>query len=267
MELESHREIQELLINKVFRFLSYVIFPILLINLSRYFILGWLISFNYYIVASLVIFVISWNSKKIPYKYKIIFLIFFFLGIAIAQGLNFGMVGFMTELLILSIFLGVIFLKKKAAFIVHALCFVLLTSCALLSIKGVIPMIPDFEEHINSVPSWSSYLVTFLFMTSVIIVIAGEIGNLLASKIKALEDKNAQLMMANEEVRQLQGILPICCSCKKIRDDEGYWNQIESYIEKRSKALFSHSMCPDCLEKQYGDELWYIQSKKNRETQ
>ena len=46
-------------------------------------------------------------------------------------------------------------------------------------------------------------------------------------------------------------ILPICANCKKIRDDRGYWNQIESYIKNHSEAQFSHSMCPECAEKLY----------------
>ena len=59
------------------------------------------------------------------------------------------------------------------------------------------------------------------------------------------------LQNALEHVKQLQGMLPICASCKKIRDDKGYWNQIESYISKHSEIRFSHSICPDCVRKLY----------------
>jgi hypothetical protein len=67
-----------------------------------------------------------------------------------------------------------------------------------------------------------------------------------------VELKNALL-----EVKKLSGLLPICASCKKIRDDNGYWNQIESYIKTHSEADFSHGICPECSEKLYGDEDWY----------
>jgi len=60
-----------------------------------------------------------------------------------------------------------------------------------------------------------------------------------------------QLQDALAEVTTLSGLLPICSSCKKIRDDEGYWNQIESYIQRHSDAQFSHGICPDCAEKLY----------------
>jgi len=67
---------------------------------------------------------------------------------------------------------------------------------------------------------------------------------------------------AEEEIKILHGLLPICASCKKIRDEKGYWNQIESYIEKHSDALFSHGICPECAEELYGDTKWYKKRKK-----
>jgi Na+/melibiose symporter-like transporter len=60
-----------------------------------------------------------------------------------------------------------------------------------------------------------------------------------------------ELKDALSEVKALSGLLPICSSCKKIRDDGGYWNQIEEYIRDRSEAEFSHSLCPKCAEKLY----------------
>ncbi|MCD4755694.1 MAG: hypothetical protein K8R75_07815, partial [Deltaproteobacteria bacterium] len=66
-----------------------------------------------------------------------------------------------------------------------------------------------------------------------------------------LEVTNEELTKAIAEVKQLSGFLPICASCKKIRDDKGYWNQIESYISQHSEAEFSHSICPECAKKLY----------------
>jgi hypothetical protein len=58
---------------------------------------------------------------------------------------------------------------------------------------------------------------------------------------------------AREEVQELRGLLPICASCKKIRDDAGYWNQIESYVQAHSAATFTHGICPECVAKMYPD--------------
>jgi PAS domain S-box-containing protein len=60
-----------------------------------------------------------------------------------------------------------------------------------------------------------------------------------------------ELQEALAEVKTLSGLLPICASCKKIRDDKGYWRQIEAYIKDHSEAEFSHSICPECAEKIY----------------
>jgi hypothetical protein len=65
------------------------------------------------------------------------------------------------------------------------------------------------------------------------------------------------------EIKILQGLLPICASCKKIRDGSGKWNEIEVYIKDRSEADFSHGICPDCLKKLYPE----IASKQNNQAQ
>jgi|WetSurSiteA1Bulk_404760.scaffolds.fasta_scaffold08304_2 PAS domain S-box-containing protein len=62
-----------------------------------------------------------------------------------------------------------------------------------------------------------------------------------------------ELRTSLEKVKTLSGLLPICASCKKIRDDKGYWNQIESYIRDHSEAEFSHGICPECMKKLYPD--------------
>jgi PAS domain S-box-containing protein len=61
------------------------------------------------------------------------------------------------------------------------------------------------------------------------------------------------LQEALANVKSLSGLLPICASCKKIRDDKGYWSQVESYIQKHSEATFTHGICPDCIKKWYPD--------------
>lgn len=65
--------------------------------------------------------------------------------------------------------------------------------------------------------------------------------------IHSLRTKQQELQHALDEVKILSGLLPICMGCKKIRDDKGYWTQLESYITKHSEAIFSHGICPDCL--------------------
>ena len=70
----------------------------------------------------------------------------------------------------------------------------------------------------------------------------------LAARVKELEDALAQ-------VKQLQGLLPICSYCKKIRDDQDYWHQVEHYVAQHSDAKFSHGICPECWDRVIKPEL------------
>jgi len=63
----------------------------------------------------------------------------------------------------------------------------------------------------------------------------------------------SELQAALTQVKTLSGLLPICSGCKKIRDDQGYWNRIETFISKHSDAQFSHGICPDCTKKYFPD--------------
>lgn len=88
------------------------------------------------------------------------------------------------------------------------------------------------------------------------------------TKRKFAEDVKAELIeelqKALDEVNLLSGFLPICASCKKIRDDKGYWNQIETYIRDHSQAEFSHSICPECAQDLYPDA--YKRVTENQKT-
>jgi hypothetical protein len=57
-----------------------------------------------------------------------------------------------------------------------------------------------------------------------------------------------------ENVKALEGLLPICASCKKVRDDKGYWHQVDVYIRDHSQVKFTHGLCPECYEK-YEQEI------------
>jgi DNA-binding response OmpR family regulator len=68
---------------------------------------------------------------------------------------------------------------------------------------------------------------------------------------RALIAANQELRQALGRVKTLSGLLPICASCKNVRDDKGYWQQIEAYVRDHSEAEFSHSICPSCFAKLY----------------
>lgn len=85
------------------------------------------------------------------------------------------------------------------------------------------------------------------------------------SRIIALQDKLSakvqELESALAHIKTLKGIIPICSSCKKIRDDRGFWNQVEAYVSAHSEAKFSHGLCPQCTAKLYPDYINSLQYK------
>ena len=77
----------------------------------------------------------------------------------------------------------------------------------------------------------------------------------ISARRRATEERERmidELKEALANVKTLRGLIPICASCKKIRDDKGYWSQVEVYVRDRSEAEFSHGICPDCMKKLYG---------------
>ena len=95
----------------------------------------------------------------------------------------------------------------------------------------------------------------------------GELAAIALQNCRYLEERNkaekerdqtiTELQKALSEVKKLSGLLPICSHCKKIRDDKGYWKQIEAYIQEHSEAHFSHSICRECAKKLYPDYKLY----------
>ncbi|MBU0966987.1 MAG: response regulator transcription factor [Proteobacteria bacterium] len=78
-----------------------------------------------------------------------------------------------------------------------------------------------------------------------------EVGRRMIRMQERLTAQMQELREAVDHIKTLQGIIPICSFCKKIRDDEGYWDQVEAYFSRHSEARFSHGICPECLQKNY----------------
>ncbi len=98
------------------------------------------------------------------------------------------------------------------------------------------------------------YLLTGYLMDHEDIQYLVGIGQDISDRVQAAREQEHLIKKLQEtlsQVKQLSGFLPICASCKKIRDDEGYWNQIEAYLKKHSEVVFSHGLCPDCAQNLY----------------
>jgi hypothetical protein len=107
---------------------------------------------------------------------------------------------------------------------------------------------------ILSFTSEGNIIIQALVRVALFIGIAGVV-TFLSTQRKRAEEEQLKLVLelqeSLEKVKMLSGLLPICASCKKIRNDKGYWEQMEIYIRDHSEAEFSHSICPECAERLY----------------
>ena len=90
-----------------------------------------------------------------------------------------------------------------------------------------------------------------------------ELEKLVKLRTADLQLRTNELESALENIKTLTGMVPICASCKNVRDDEGFWTQVELYIHDRSELEFSHGICPDCAEKLYGEEMALDANRQN----
>ena len=81
------------------------------------------------------------------------------------------------------------------------------------------------------------------------------VGERVVELQKALAERVRDLEAALGRIKTLQGLVPICCYCKKIRNDQNYWEQLETYLSQHSEAEFSHGICPDCMEKHIRSQI------------
>jgi Ca2+/Na+ antiporter len=148
--------------------------------------------------------------------------------------------------------------RVTVAAIVASLCFGLLVALRFCA-GGAMDAIG--RHLLMTRPShWAVYLLTLTVCLAVISVTVFSYRRAVRSLIEKITLQRDELERANQElrnaarnVRTLRGLIPICASCKRIRDDEGYWRQIETYVRDHSEADFSHGICPACLEKLYGE--------------
>ncbi|MDA8140487.1 MAG: hypothetical protein M0036_17725, partial [Desulfobacteraceae bacterium] len=107
------------------------------------------------------------------------------------------------------------------------------------------------------------YLFEYAFaglMISMAMMLVGDFMDIAEEFEKVNRRLEAAVKERTKEVKALSGLLPICASCKKIRDDKGYWSQIETYLKAHSDATFSHGICPECQDKLYPELAQYRSS-------
>jgi hypothetical protein len=111
-------------------------------------------------------------------------------------------------------------------------------------LRGILLMIGQMSISITPLTGFYEN-VTFTFGLCAFILVTAGLIQINSSRVEN------ELLEAQQEIKTLSGILPICSHCKNIRDDKGYWDQVENYISSRTAAKFTHGICPKCAEEFY----------------
>ena len=121
----------------------------------------------------------------------------------------------------------------------------------------VIMIMPNmFNGYLYGQVVISRFFITFSIITLISFGLESSrhaYHKLLDEKNQALTREKDELEKAVQKIKTLSGLIPICSNCKKVRKDDGYWEQVEIYIQQHSNANFTHGLCPDCLKSLYPD--------------
>ncbi len=128
--------------------------------------------------------------------------------------------------------------KARAQFPQRGLYIILITSAKITRADLISGLLSGADDYLVK-PCDNTELHARLKVGERVLGLQTELRN----RVNALEEALGQ-------IKQLQGLLPICSYCKKVRDDQNYWHKVESYIETRTDATFTHGVCPTCMEKQ-----------------
>jgi len=249
------------------KLIDFILMASAFVSVSAYssaFIRAFSIGFSYrdiiQVLAGSTIIVLSMIRKRINSNQKAFLLIVAYSVGGLSGFFSFGMLGgaiflFPTALVVVAIFYSVRITLIYILFSLLFFCLVAMKFCI-----GTNSLELDVESLMSNHFHWIVYILCILFfsiVTCITIHKYRKLMKMLIDKVKQqreyLKSKNNELSNALENVRTLKGLLPICSHCKKIRDDKGYWKQIESYISENSEAEFSHSICQDCAKKYYPD--------------
>jgi len=209
-----------------------------------------------------------WFRRKIPTSIKAVSLIIMNLTIGIVGMVTLGMMAGGIFFFPMAAVMVALFYPPRAVAMFSGVTVGIIVLIAAGFCFGHLKLSPAISDLITDIPHWGVYIVSILFFFIITCTTILKYRRAMDQTHLSLRKERDKLKSAMDHIKLLGGLVPICAKCKKIRDDKGYWNKIETYIEKNSEIHFSHGLCPDCSQTLYGDEQWFIrlQEKKENDT-
>lgn len=266
----SEELLRDELINKILVVSAAVAVPAIISAQFRAFTIGWAFRdiLQLFAVGSALILVLFRHHLKASKKAFFIIILYSFGGITGVYTL--GMLGGAIFLVPTAVVVMAIFYSKRTTLIYIEFSFLLCGIIAIGFCTGIVKLKYSADLLMTSYLHWFAYIVCIVFFFAVTYVTIHNYRGTMRALIKEIGQHRDELVKTNEEliaasknVKLLTGLLPICSFCKKIRNDKGYWSQIELYIKEHSDAEFTHCLCPDCMKLRYPEESQDVTSEDN----
>lgn len=235
------------------------------ISLSRIPKVGFNLNHIIHIIISVLIGLVFFTRDRLRSRQLAHITLFIFSVLSLGAFWRYGIVSAGFFLAAAGIFVAGATFGLRGGVVCAGLNLVMITVFAFLWLTGRLVFPIDVREYIMLPSVWILLMVSFIITTAIYFLSATSVIRELRELIAAVESQKGELERRSEELSQnnrelqaaldkvevLSGLLPICARCKKIRDDSGYWKQVEEYFEEHSRAEFTHSICPDCLREMY----------------
>lgn len=222
-------------------------------SIFRYTSTGWQPIYSLHI--ALAIFYCGCFSlrKHLSFDVRVGILITLFYIVGISGVFSFGLVGAGAWWLVLCALIAKIFYSYRAGLIHAAISLVLIAVAGYAYTTGLLSIPFDANEYITRVSTWATLFFGCVFMSLFIFSAITTYQRALFSLLREFVHSKKELEENLDELNKLRELIPICAECKNIRDDKGYWESVEAYMEKNSSLTFTHCLCPSCGNKLYGD--------------
>ena len=261
-------EIRQTLLEQVWKGLLVVALLGAPASASRALFTGWQQLYTVHVVLALVIVVIYMCRTTIPFAVRAAVSLLTVYCVGVAGLLMLGLISVGLWWLLLGSLLGSVLYSLRFGILLAVVSLGIVAVAGIGFVGGFLTVPFNTNTYLSQASTWVTVLLggalTPLILFHAIAAYQRTVFDLL-EEVEQQRDQqtilNTQLREALADVRTLQGLIPICSKCKKIREDTGYWEHVETYVQKHTEAAFTHGLCPTCGEQLYG-ELWRTGMKR-----
>lgn len=228
-------------------------------SIQRFRYTGWMPIYSVHASIILAFFACWLMRNRLSFNLRVGIIMALFYVVGITGLFSFGLIGAGIWWLILCSLLASVFYSTQTGMIHGIICLGIILTAAVAVTTGLITVPFDANVYIRQPSIWLTLLIGCVALSMFIFSAFSTYQNAMVELLQEVENSKQQKIQllaeqkkALDEIIALRSIIPICSSCRKVRDDDGFWETVDTYMHKRTDIQFSHSICPDCGERLYG---------------